>query len=111
VIDSLYRAWPLYCCDLDQDGDQDVVSASSWAGTNEVKWYENQGSAVTEEASGALKPRINSRIVRGDVALPPGRGVRLFDASGRAVSPRGLAAGVYYLVIDAAVAVRIVKVR
>jgi hypothetical protein len=111
VIDSLYRAWPLFCCDLDQDGDQDVVSASSWAGTNEVKWYENPGSGVTEGSSAAVKPAVRSLITRADVTLPPGRVVRLFNASGRAVSPYGLAAGIYYLVIDNSVAARIIKVR
>lgn len=59
VIDSLPRAWPLYCCDLDQDGDTDVVSGSSWAGTNEVKWYENQGSAVVEAEQEIQHPRIS----------------------------------------------------
>ncbi len=111
VIDSLAQAWPLYCCDLDQDADMDVIAGSSWAGTNEVKWYENQGSAICEDASGALGPATSSMIVRGDVILPKGRGVRLINAAGRLVSPIGLPAGIYYLVVDGTVQTRIVKVR
>lgn len=35
------RPWPLYVCDIDNDGDQDVIAASSHQGNNQVKWWEN----------------------------------------------------------------------
>jgi hypothetical protein len=42
VIDSnFYRVWPLYACDLDGDLVPDVMAGSSYNGTNEVKWWEN----------------------------------------------------------------------
>jgi hypothetical protein len=113
VIDSLSRAWPLFCCDLDQDGDIDIIAGSSWAGSNEVKWYENRGSAVTEAGQEfkPLTPRVSSMIIRGDIALPKDRVCRIIDASGRAVSPDRLPGGIYYLVIDGVVQIRIVKLK
>jgi hypothetical protein len=40
-IDSLQRAWPLDCCDLDGDNDIDVIAGSGWKGINKIKFYKN----------------------------------------------------------------------
>ena len=40
-IDSLQRAWPLDCCDLDSDNDIDIIAGSGWKGVNKVKFYKN----------------------------------------------------------------------
>jgi len=40
-IDSLQRAWPVYCCDIDGDKDIDVIAGSGWKGINKVKLYKN----------------------------------------------------------------------
>lgn len=111
VIDSLYRAWPLYCCDLDQDGDIDVVSGSSWAGTNVVKWYENQGTAIAETGQDIEPSQIKSMIIRNDIILPVEGVSQVYDANGRAVSPNRLPSGVYYLVTDNVIKARIVKLK
>jgi len=41
ISDYLLRPWPLIVCDLDQDNDLDIVSASSHQGSAEVIWWEN----------------------------------------------------------------------
>jgi hypothetical protein len=97
VVDSLARAWPIYACDLDGDQDNDIVAASGWAGTNEVKWWENRGSGRgcyslarrdasapnhRQEAAGVhgrqLQPRV--RRVRPSSLWSSDAGRRLFRA-------------------------------
>lgn len=47
VIDVLSNyAEALYAADLDNDGDLDVVSASTW--NNEIAWYENDGGRLPD---------------------------------------------------------------
>jgi hypothetical protein len=111
MVDSLPRAWPLYCCDLDQDNDIDIIAGSSWAGTNQVKWYENQGTSIAETGQEIQPPSNSSKIIHGEISLPEGRKCRLFDVNGRAVLPNNVPSGVYYLVIDGAVQTRIVKLN
>lgn len=111
VIDSLDRAWPLFCCDLDQDSDIDVIAGSSWGGTNEVKWYENAGTAVAESGERIQKPGLISMIARGDIILPEGCACRIFDASGREVSPKRMPGGVFYLEIDGKITHKVIKIR
>jgi hypothetical protein len=49
ITDDFTRPWPLYATDLDADGDADVIAGSSHQGSNEVKWWENNGLSVSEE--------------------------------------------------------------
>lgn len=41
ITHTFSRPWPLELCDLDGDGDVDIFSASSYNGSNEVKWWRN----------------------------------------------------------------------
>ena len=95
VIDSLRRVWPLYSCDLDGDQDNDVIAASGWAGTNEVKWWENTPAAVEEALNPTCPERDCPTVVSGSSPLPVG--AMVYDASGRRVVSRRLAPGIYYL--------------
>lgn len=42
LVDSLKRVWPLYVCDLDNDGDNDIIAGSGSRGNNKVKLWINQ---------------------------------------------------------------------
>ncbi len=61
-LDDLVRVWPAYACDLDNDGDNDILAASGWQGTNEVKWYENMGETY-------LVPDFQAEPVTGHATL------------------------------------------
>jgi PKD repeat protein len=55
VLDNLEHIWPLDVCDLDNDGDDDIITASGKDGTYEVKWFENtyyNASFLAEPLSG-----------------------------------------------------------
>ena len=41
ITDNFTRPWPLYACDLDNDGDNDLISASSYDGNSKIAWFEN----------------------------------------------------------------------
>jgi hypothetical protein len=113
VVDSLARAWPIYACDLDGDQDNDIVAASGWAGTNEVKWWENRGSGIAEAAiPSRVETRPRPTIVRKLRGFTAGNYNRVSDASGRVLSGPPTRAGVYF-VRDAntAEAMRVVLVR
>ncbi len=49
---NFVRPWPLDIADFDDDGDLDVVSASSYDGSNRVTWWRNDGveSTVSDES-------------------------------------------------------------
>ncbi len=103
VIDDLARAWPLYVCDLDDDLDNDVIAASSWAGTNEVKWWENQGSGIAEPgALKAARTHPGAGTIRRQMGLSATRCGRVFDAAGRVVAGSPTRTGVYFTRDDAA---------
>jgi len=93
VIDSLARAWPLFCCDLDQDGDMDVIAGSSWAGTNEVKWWENQGSAIAEAGQEIQRPGISITpnpstkgvTIKYNLLSASSVSIKIYDVSGELV--------------------------
>ena len=97
VIDSLVRAWPLFACDLDGDNDNDVIAASGWAGTNEVKWWENQGSGIAEpgiRTGSGTHPRTGT-VRRLTWPSATGRH-RLFDVTGRGLAGTPARCGIYF---------------
>lgn len=58
VDNNFYRVWPLYACDLDGDGDKDIIAGSSHQGNNQIRWYENLGDAIANiyDNSNLLNP-------------------------------------------------------
>jgi len=51
ITGNFTRPWPLHACDLDGDGDNDIISGSSHNGSNEVKWWENSLMGVRFSAN------------------------------------------------------------
>ncbi len=47
VDNNFYRVWPLYACDIDADGDKDIIAGSSHQGNNQIRWYESLGDTTT----------------------------------------------------------------
>jgi len=94
---NLDRAWPLYVCDIDDDGDQDAVAASSWQGTNEVKWYENLGTGITG-GDGPMPTSLRSgpTIMRSSAILRIAQDSRLLDITGREVRSDKVTPGIYF---------------
>jgi len=43
ITDDFVRPWPLFAGDFDEDNDIDIISGSSHQGSNEIKWWENDG--------------------------------------------------------------------
>jgi hypothetical protein len=108
----LDRAWPLYVCDLDADGDSDVVAASSWQGTAEVKWYENLGTGITGGSNPIpTSPRSGPTIMHGSAILPLDPEERLLDITGREVKPRNLPPGVYFRRVEGNITDKVIVVR
>jgi hypothetical protein len=98
VVDSLVRVWPLYACDLDGDRDNDVIAASGWAGTNELKWWENQGSGIIETGTiPGQRPRPGTTTIRNLHGLAADSYYRVFDASGRVITGTPARAGIYFV--------------
>jgi hypothetical protein len=112
IDEYLYRAWPLYVCDLDQDGDYDAVAASSWAGTNEVNWYENTGTGIAENRIGENSAQnLKATIVSSSAMLYVGTGTRIYDITGREVKPTHLAPGIYFVETKDNKLQKIIKIR
>ena len=98
VDEYLDRAWPLYVCDLDEDGDQDVIAASSWVGTNEVNWYENIGTGIfTGQDPIASSPDHRTTIMRRAETLKISPGCTIYDITGREIRSNFLSPGIYFL--------------
>jgi len=112
IDEYLYRAWPLYVCDLDGDGDQDAVAASSWAGTAEVKWYENSGAGILSDHKEPAYSRSSApTIIRSSAIFPLGNGKRLLDITGREVRSSSVTPGIYFIEVDGEIANKIVVVK
>lgn len=108
----LDRAWPLYVCDLDADSDSDVVAASSWQGTAEVKWYENLGTGITGGSNSIPTSRCSgSTVMHGSAILPLDPEERLLDITGREVKPRNLPPGVYFRRVEGNITDKVIVVR
>ncbi len=98
VDEYLDRAWPLYVCDLDEDGDQDVIAASSWAGTNEVNWYENTGTGIFAGQNPIVTSSDNrTLIMRRAETMKINPDCTIYDISGRKIKLDLLSPGIYFL--------------
>jgi len=92
---SFNRPWPLDVCDIDNDGDNDILSASSYNGSDELKLWRNDGNgSFVEEHSyfpGDFKldifPNPFNTSATITVSLPTSGSVKLslFDILGREV--------------------------
>jgi hypothetical protein len=91
----------LYVCDLDEDGDQDVVAGSGWAGVNQVNWYENTGTAITENHDQRV-PRnfAGPTIIRGPLLPLIGENANVYDITGKKIESHNPSPGIYFLRID-----------
>jgi hypothetical protein len=101
IDDNFDRVWPLYVCDLDDDGDEDVLAASGWAGIHEVRWWENSGQAIDEhQSSKTLSQHLSPTIIRSTALLRAKPGTRLYDITGREINATHLSPGIYFVEID-----------
>jgi hypothetical protein len=51
ITNNFTRPWPLYADDLDGDQDIDIVVGSSHNGSNQIKWWRNDGLTGVENTS------------------------------------------------------------
>lgn len=108
----LDRAWPLYVCDLDADSDSDVVAASSWQGTNEVKWYENTGTGITNnKIAENYSQNIYPTIIISSAQLPARQGLKIYDITGEEIKSAHLAPGIYFIETTDKTIQKVVKVQ
>ena len=49
VQNDFRRPWPLYSCDIDGDGDNDIISGSSHNGSNIISWWETSITTDVED--------------------------------------------------------------
>jgi hypothetical protein len=111
IDDYFYRAWPLYVCDLDEDGDQDAIVASSWQGTNEVQWCENVGTAIAENCDQTVSRFLMPTVTKGPFLVPVDHHVEIYDITGREINTLNPTPGIYFLQIDGRMVQKIIKVK
>jgi hypothetical protein len=112
-IDEYFdRVWPLYVCDLDQDSDEDVIAGSGWAGTNEVKWWENTGPGITETRGQKLSCNVTGpTIIRGSLHLLMDKKSKIFNITGEEINSINPTPGIYFLKSDNNTIQKIVKIQ
>lgn len=112
IDEDFDRAWPLYVCDLDDDDDEDVLAASSWAGINEVRWWENIGPGIDENRIfKTLSQHFYPTIISSAAMLRARPRSKLYDITGRVVEPANITRGIYFLEVDDKVVQKVVRVR
>ncbi len=111
LIDGSFDgAWPIAACDIDDDTDTDVISAAYYA--DDIAWFENIPTGITEEHAGDMPlPYRPPSIVRGQIQMPAGRSGVVFDVSGRTVSPSHVQPGIYFVMIDGIMRGKVMSVR
>lgn len=98
IEENFDRVWPLYICDLDDDGDEDVLAASGWAGIHEARWWENSGPGINEnQISTNLSQHFYPTIINSAAMLRARPGSKLYDITGREINTACLTPGVYFV--------------
>jgi FG-GAP-like repeat/Secretion system C-terminal sorting domain len=90
------RPWPLYVCDIDDDGDNDVLSASSYNGSNELALWRNEGEGLFVEERSLFPAEFELSVYPNpfnaqtsiSIQLPQSGDlmVEVFDVTGRRVA-------------------------
>lgn len=112
IADTFERAWPLYVCDLDEDGDEDVLSGSSWAGIHEVRWWENSGTALTENRDRPAPDHITSTtIISGPFHMLLDGRSKIYSITGREVHTLNPEPGIYFIETEDRNIRKVVKVK
>jgi hypothetical protein len=70
IDDNFNQVWPGYACDLDGDRDIDILAGSGWAGTNEVKWWENIESPAGIEDNSTLRIPLTNLTLQQNYPNP-----------------------------------------
>lgn len=104
--DSFFYYHPFVCCGQENC----LVVWSRWDGHHDV--YGNLDIPTsTAAASTSIRGLRNATIIAGPVDITDVAGARLYDLSGRRVEPAQAGPGVYFVMVDAEVVKKIVKVR
>jgi hypothetical protein len=112
IDEYFYRVWPLYVCDLDEDNDQDVVAASGWAGVNQVNWYENTSTAITETRDQRVSQHFTGpTIIRGSLLSLIDKNSKIYDIAGKEIKSTNPTPGIYFLKTDNKTITKIVKIQ
>lgn len=111
VIDgNCQGAWPVYAEDLDNDGDVDVLAAAN--AVDDIYWYESDLVGIYEgDVSHITAREFGATIVRGPLYLAGGKETKIYDITGRSISPQQIAPGIYFIEIDGNIAKKIIKIR
>ena len=76
-----------------------------------IKTDQNGNVGVEEESQKAVDRSVSATIVSGPLLLPEDKMCRVFDVSGRLVTPDLIMPGVYFLEIEGEITQKIVKIR
>jgi hypothetical protein len=100
----------VYAADVDNDGDFDVLGASS--GKDKIAWWESDLIGVEEgDRSMISEGLLFPTIITGHIELPNDINCKLYDISGREINNTNIKSGVYFLEIDGEATQKIIKVR
>lgn len=74
-------------------------------------WLDHPVGVVEETEHHVENREVNTTIVSGPLVLPKGTKCKVFDITGRVVTPDKIRPGIYFIEIDGKIAEKIVKIR